>query len=257
MKYVIISKDDEECKKISTKIRNILDLEYDEKNPDLVITVGGDGTTLNAIHIYVDKLDKVSFLAYNAGHLGFFSSFNIDEFDDFIKFINENNFTYDNLNLLEYSINTLSKDVVKGYALNEVTIVNPRRTLILDVYVNDMHFEHYRGTGMCLSTPTGSTGYNKSLHGAVIKPSIEVFQMTEIASINSNLYHTLSSPLLLSKDDEVELSSEWNKELWITADSKSLSFRDFKSLKIKLSDKKARLVNRGIPYLERVKKNFI
>ena len=257
MKYTIVSKEDEECKKISNRIKNMLDYDYDEENPELVITVGGDGTTLNAIHQYSEQLDNISFLAFNAGHLGFFSSFSTEEFDDFIKFVNENKFTYDDLNLLEYNINTLSGEQVKGYALNEVTIVNPRRTLILDVYVNDMHFEHYRGTGMCLSTPTGSTGYNKSLHGAVIKPSIEVFQMTEIASINSNLYHTLSSSLILGKGDVVELSSEWNKELWITADSKSLGFQDFRSLKISLSNKKVHLVNRSIPYLERVKKNFI
>jgi NAD+ kinase len=257
MKYAIISKEDEDCKLIASKIKNILSFDYDEENPELVITVGGDGTTLQAIHKYDDKLENIYFIAYNAGHLGFFSSFNINEFDEFISFVNKKNFTYDNLNLIEYSINTLSGENVCGYALNEVTILNPRRTLILDVYINNMHFEHYRGTGMCLSTPTGSTGYNKSLHGAVIKPSLEVYQMTEIASINSNLYHTLSSPLILGKDDVCCLSSEWNNEIWITADSKSLSFKDFKSINLKLSSKKARLINRGIQYLERVKKNFI
>jgi NAD+ kinase len=110
---------------------------------------------------------------------------------------------------------------------------------------------------MCVSTAVGSTGYNKSLHGAVVLPSVEVFQMTEIASINSNLYHTLSSPLILSKNDVIKLTSEWNKELFITSDSMSLSFKDFKSLEIGLSDKKARLINRNIDYIDRIKKNFI
>lgn len=257
MKYSIVTKQDDNCNIIADKIKKELDFEYDEKNPELVICVGGDGTTLSAIHKYTDILEKLYFISFNAGHLGFFSSFENNEFDEFIEYIKKGEFTYDNLNLIKYKIDTLSNESHEGYALNEVTIVNPRRTLILDAYINNQHFEHYRGTGMCVSTAVGSTGYNKSLHGAVVLPSVEVFQMTEIASINSNLYHTLSSPLILSKNDVIKLTSEWNKELFITSDSMSLSFKDFKSLEIGLSDKKARLINRNIDYIERIKKNFI
>lgn len=257
MKYNIVSKDEESCKKLVERIKNDLDFELDEINPELVISVGGDGTTLSAVHKYIDKLDDITFVALNAGHLGFFSSFNKNEYEEFIAYVKAQKFKCEQFNLVEYTINTLSNDVTKGLALNEVTIVNPRRTLILDVVINNEYFEHYRGTGLCISTPTGSTGYNKSLHGAVIKPTLEVFQMTEIASINSNLYHTLSSPLILDKSDVIELTSEWNKELWITADSISLSFKDFRSLTLRLSDKKVKLASRNNTFLDRIKKNFI
>ncbi len=257
MRYTTFLKRDPECVVIETELKKRLSLEYDDGNPDLVITIGGDGTTLGAIHKYVDKLSKVKFISFNAGHLGFFSSFNKNEMDEFIKYIEEGNFTFDSLGLINYEIETLTGDIISGYAVNEVTLVNPRRTLILDAFVNNSHFEHYRGTGMCISTPVGSTGYNKSLHGAVVLPNNEVFQMTEIASINSNLYHTLSSPLILGKNDIIELKTESNRELWITADSISLTFQDFKSIRVKLADKKALLINRNISYLDRVKKNFI
>ena len=259
MKYNIVFKQEESCKKIVENIKNDLDgnFEIDANEPQIVICVGGDGTTLSAVHKYIDKLDKIIFIAFNAGHLGFFSSFNKDEYEEFIRYVKNSKFKCEEFNLLEYEINTQSNEVTNGLALNEVTIVNPRRTLILDVTIDNEYFEHYRGTGLCISTPTGSTGYNKSLHGAVIKPNLEVFQMTEIASINSNLYHTLSSPLILDKNDTIELSSEWNKELWITADSISLGFKDFRSLTVKLSDKKVKLASRNNSFLERIKKNFI
>jgi NAD+ kinase len=257
MRYTTFLKNDPDCLVIEKELKKRLTLEYDDENPDLVITIGGDGTTLGAIHKYVDKLDKVKFISFNAGHLGFFSSFNKDEMDAFVEYIEKEEFTYDSLGLIKYEIETTTQGIISGYAVNEVTLVNPRRTLIMDAFVNDNHFEHYRGTGMCISTPVGSTGYNKSLHGAVILPSNDVFQMTEIASINSNLYHTLSSPLILGKKDVIELTTESNRELWITADSISLTFQDFKSIRIKLADKKALLINRNISYLDRVKKNFI
>ncbi len=257
MKYCIVTKFDDEAKKIAEVIKSKINFEYDDINPKLVICVGGDGTTLSAIHQYSDKIENLMFISFNAGHLGFFSSFDSSEIDEFVKYIHEEKFTYDELNLIEYAVETHSTERNVGYAVNEITIVNPRRTLILDVYINNKHFEHYRGTGMCLSTSVGSTGYNKSLHGAVVLPSVEMLQMTEIASINSNLYHTLSSPLILSKNDVVELTSETNKELFITADSISLSFKDFKSIKVNLSNKKVKLINRNIDYIERIKKNFI
>ncbi len=257
MKYCVVTKIDDEAIKLGDIIKSKLKFEYDDVKPDLIICVGGDGTTLSAIHKYSDRVDKVKFISINAGHLGFFSSFNNNEIDEFCKYIEDEKYTYDELNLVEYSIETNSLERNVGYAVNEITIVNPRRTLILDVYINKKHFEHYRGTGMCISTSVGSTGYNKSLHGAVVLPSVEMFQMTEIASINSNLYHTLSSPLILSKNDIIELTSETNKELFITADSISLSFKDFKSIKVNLSDKKVKLINRKIDYIDRIKKNFI
>lgn len=257
MKYSIVTKFDDKSNELASILKNKIKFEYDEFNPELVICVGGDGTTLSAIHKYSDKIENIKFISFNAGHLGFFSSFDCDEINEFIEYIHKSEFTYDELNLIEYRIDTFSDERNVGYAVNEITIVNPRRTLILDAYINGKHFEHYRGTGMCLSTAVGSTGYNKSLHGAVVLPSVEMFQMTEIASINSNLYHTLSSPLILSKNDVVELTSESNKELFITADSISLSFKDFKSIRVNLSDKKVKLINRNIDYIERIKKNFI
>ncbi len=259
MKYNIVFKQEESCKKIVENIKNDLcdAFELDIDNPEIVICVGGDGTTLSAVHKYIDKLDNIIFIAFNAGHLGFFSSFNKNEYEEFIRYIKKGQFKCEEFNLLEYNIKTQSDEATKGLALNEVTIVNPSRTLILDVTIDNEYFEHYRGTGLCISTPTGSTGYNKSLHGAVIKPTLEVFQMTEIASINSNLYHTLSSPIILDKNDTIELSSEWNKELWITADSISLGFKDFRSLTVRLSDKKVKLASRNNTFLDRIRKNFI
>ena len=48
-------------------------------------------------------------------------------------------------------------------------------------------FERFRGDGLCVSTPTGSTAYNKSLGGAVVHPTLDVLQLTEVSSINNRV----------------------------------------------------------------------
>ena len=45
--------------------------------------------------------------------------------------------------------------------------------------------EVFRGNGLCVSTPSGSTAYNKSLGGSIIYPGIPLMQLTEVAGIPS------------------------------------------------------------------------
>lgn len=63
-----------------------------------------------------------------------------------------------------------------------------RKSMAADVCLNDVLFESFRGDGLSVSTPTGSTAYNKSLGGAVLHPTIEALQLTEIASLNNRVY---------------------------------------------------------------------
>ena len=257
MKYAVVTKEDEESIQIGYLVKKKINLEYDEENPDIVIAIGGDGTTLRSMHKYEKIVDKIIIFSIHTGHLGFFSSYEVDELALMMQQIHCRDIKYDEYHLLSYKITTESGKVREGLALNEVTIINPTRTLLLDIMVDGEYFELFRGTGMCLSTPSGSTGYNKSLQGSVLSTKLNAFQMTEIASINSNLYHTLSSPLVLSKDETVTLNSANNKEVWITVDSMYVSYPDFRSLEITISDKTVKLAHQGVSHLERVKKNFI
>ncbi|MFP3394548.1 NAD(+) kinase, partial [Brevibacillus sp. SIMBA_076] len=53
--------------------------------------------------------------------------------------------------------------------LNEASIKSSIiKSLAIEVYIDDLHFETFRGDGMVVSTTTGSTAYNKSLSGAVV-----------------------------------------------------------------------------------------
>ena len=104
------------------------------------------------------------------------------------------------------------------YAFNEMTLLNAYRTQHLNVTINHLFFESFRGTGICISTPTGSTAYNKSLGGAIIYPSLKAFQMTEIASINNNVFRTIGSPLIIPKKQVVTFQSENFADVTITRD---------------------------------------
>ncbi|MCI4139855.1 NAD(+) kinase, partial [Bacillus vallismortis] len=72
-------------------------------------------------------------------------------------------------------------------ALNECTIKSIEGSLEADVEIKGQLFETFRGDGLCWSTPSGSTAYNKALGGASIHPSIRAIQLAEMASINNRV----------------------------------------------------------------------
>jgi NAD+ kinase len=106
--------------------------EYDENDPDVVFSFGGDGTMLGAIHKYEEKLDKVKFIGINTGRLGFFNDFNLEEMQDIFDILMKGNYEVDRYNLLEYVLDN-GEETYRGYAVNEIAVTNPIHTQIIDI----------------------------------------------------------------------------------------------------------------------------
>ena len=67
--YLLVVKQDEKSQKIAESLRLKLKdiLIYDDENPDLIISIGGDGTMLYALHQYYHLIDHVYFLGVHTG----------------------------------------------------------------------------------------------------------------------------------------------------------------------------------------------
>ena len=258
VKYCIIVRDNKESKKIQDKLISMIKHEYNEKNPDYVIAIGGDGTIIKSSHKYPNAV----IFGIHTGHLGHYANYSTDDVDILIDNINNNTFKIQNLDLLSAEFVTEGGDIVNDFALNEVTIVSPLRTLMLDVFIDDGYLERYRGTGLCISTPSGSTAYNKSLHGSIIDNRLKAMQLTEIAGINSTAYKTLGSPIVFSYDRRIKLEivegSEITKDLFITVDHISYSLKDLKSLYIFYDNKSLKMAyNEPEKFINRISRSFL
>ena len=107
MKFAIVSRDDERSKNIKAKMKQYLidfDLIYNSEDPDLVISVGGDGTFLEAFRRYVTKLDKTAFLGVHTGHLGFYTDWTSNEIEKLVIEIAKTPFHVVEYPLLEVTI---------------------------------------------------------------------------------------------------------------------------------------------------------
>lgn len=152
----------------------------------------------------------------------------------------------------------LNAEPQKYLVLNEATFRLASGTLAVDVYLQNELFECFRGDGLCVSTPTGSTAYNRSLGGAIIHPTIEVMQLTEMASINNRVFRTIGSPLILPKDQTIKLIPTGAKKCILTIDHHTELHEDVTRLDYELSGKKVQFARlKASTFWNRVHNSFI
>ena len=262
MKFSIQSKGDSNSNTLMHRIKTYLldfNLIYDEDEPDIVISVGGDGTLLYAFHRYSSRLDKTAFVGIHTGHLGFYADWVPEEIEKLVIAIAKTPFQVVEYPLLEVIIRYQNGGRESNYlALNESTVKLIEGTLVMDVEIRGEHFECFRGDGLCVSTPSGSTAYNKALGGAIIHPSISAFQVTEMASINNRVFRTVGSPLILPGHHTCLLRPVKQTDFHITIDHLTLLHKDVKSIQYRVSDKKIRFARfRTFPFWKRVHDSFI
>ncbi|MBS4750715.1 NAD kinase [Carnobacteriaceae bacterium zg-ZUI78] len=235
-------------------------VEIDEKHPEIVISIGGDGTLLKAFHQYTHRLSNVHFLAIHTGNLGFYTDFLDEELEDVVACLKEKTHQTYQYPLLRVNI-VQSDKCISHMVLNEVTVKTLTGTLVCEVSIDDALFEIFRGDGLCVCTPTGSTGLNKSLGGALLHPKMEAMQLTEIAALNNRVYKTIGSPLILPKGESVRLIVKDAVSPFVVIDNIDpihFETQDNVEITVSISEEHIHFINyKNIDFWMRTKNSFI
>lgn len=205
MQISFFTKDDEQSKIVSASLRELLLKEGHELNdefPEIVISVGGDGTFLRAAHHYLNRIDEIIFIGVHTGTLGFFADYDKHNYEQIGDLLNDKSTTPSIYPLLQAKV-TYEDSEVDVYAINEIRIETPLHTLIANVEIDGTYLQTFRGNGLNVSTVLGSSGYNRSLGGAIIDNTIQAIELSEIAGIHSNAYRSLGSPLVLNANRKI------------------------------------------------------
>lgn len=242
----------------SIQNRDIELLDEDSPLADYIISVGGDGTILSTFHNYIHHLDTAKFIGIHTGHLGFYTDWVQEDIETILDHIENNHEGFVSYPLLNIEIELDTGEVRQRLALNEFTYRSSIGTTVLEVSVKDEFFETFRGDGVCISTPTGSTGLNKSLGGAVIHPRIDVIQLTEMASINNRVYRTLGSPMVIPRDEWFELIPSGGKTGFVTIDNLNWQNINIKKITCRVAQQRIKFANfKHTHFWDRVEKAFI
>lgn len=268
LKYAVMNRGDDVSAALADTFHQLAinrGLVRDDDEPNIVLSIGGDGTMLQAFHRYIDQLDQLAFVGIHTGHLGFYADWKPDEIEMLVQLIADNR-TQDQISprivkypLIELQVATHDNGSNKTYiALNEFTLKGVENTLVAQIDINDELFEMFRGDGVCVSTPSGSTAYNKSLGGAMVHPSIPSIQLAEISSINNRVYRTLGSSLILPKHHHCDIHSQKKQKLLLTVDHINIPLEQLCSIRCRVADQKVTFIRyRPFPFWNRVREAFL
>lgn len=164
-----------------------------EMDIDLALILGGDGTilwTLNGL-----KCEPL-ILTINVGRFGFLSELKPDNALEGLKLLIDGKFKIDKRTKIR--INN------KYDALNEVAILPemPGTLLEFEIRLNNGNNKliKFRGDGVIVSTQTGSTAYNLSAGGPIIRPGAKAFAITPV-----NPFMQKQRPVVVSDETKISI----------------------------------------------------
>ena len=206
---------------------------------DLLIVLGGDGTLLGIARDINGRYD-VPILGVNIGNLGFLSSIEIQDFGEALNKIKNGHYTIQNRILLECTMLN-DENNEKGKALNDVVIARGTlsRMVKFEVFIDNKLYYRFKGDGIIIATPTGSTGYSFSAGGPFIYPDVDVITLTPIRPHTRGM-----QPIVLKSSSEILIKAEnYNGEIYLTFDGQEAKqINDNTSIIIKKSDYLAKIM---------------
>ena len=216
-----------ECKSLETAL----------DDADLIIAFGGDGTLLRAARAATHS--GVPILGVNLGTLGFMAEIEPDSLHLIDKVV-AGEYTVEKRMMLDVSVERNGETVFFDYALNDIVVGGIARIIDLTVYSDGREMTKYKGDGVIVATPTGSTAYSMSAGGPIVEPTAENIIITP-----SNAHVMLAKSFVLAPQRKVtvELGRLRSRRAYTAADGRrSFDLMSGDKVHIKRSNYETKLV---------------
>jgi NAD+ kinase len=203
----------------------------------LNICIGGDGAFLRAVHR--NAFPEIPFIGINTGHLGFFQELQPNEIDKFISMYKEKSYEIEKVCMVDAKVCTKDKCYYLT-GINEIVIKGVKSKVIhIEMYIDDNHLQRFSGDGLIISTPSGSTAYNFSAGGSIVYPSISSLQITPLAPINSSVYRSLPTSIIVAGESSIRIKPElrYENSILVVNDGMEFKYDNIEEVQLTMSDK--------------------
>ena len=146
---------------------------------DVLMTVGGDGTVLNAAPDAI-RADK-PLIGINSGHIGFLTQLELSELN-LLERLARREYKVQGRMLIEAVVVSDHGEKRSYIALNDIVMrcEDANRILTFSVSAGGRQILRQRADGVIFATPTGSTAYSLSAGGPVVSPDLSAMVLTPI-----------------------------------------------------------------------------
>ena len=205
---------------------------------DVILTIGGDGTILHVANLTLSYHKPI--LGINLGRCGFLATCEVDELETKLSAVARGRYSLDSRMLLY--VRVLGDDGWEGHALNDVVVTKGRLQQAIDfsVYCDDILVEHFRGDGVIVATPTGSTAYSLAAGGPILDSQTKGIVVTPICP------HSLATPpMVFAQERKINIcvGQVADDEVFISCDGDDgYTLRAGATAGVRLSDQNVQLI---------------
>jgi len=168
--------------------------------PDLLIVLGGDGTLLSAARAVAPLGTPI--LGINLGSLGFLTEVPLEDLYPALEAVHGGQGEPDNRSMVHATLMRGDKVITEHHALNDVILSKSTiaRLVAFEIFINKEFVSSYRGDGLIVATPTGSTAYSLAAGGPILTPSVAGLVISPICP------HALTHrPVVVPERVEIEI----------------------------------------------------
>ncbi|MBQ7860072.1 MAG: NAD(+)/NADH kinase [Faecalibacterium sp.] len=146
---------------------------------DAVLTIGGDGTILREAGVAFHY--KKPIMGINLGRYGFLAICEEDEMEEKLALLAAGKYSLDTRILLSAHIADDPDFCV--HALNDIVVAKGHlnQAIEFNIFCDGILVEHYRGDGVIVATPTGSTAYSLAAGGPILDARTKAMVVTPIS----------------------------------------------------------------------------
>jgi myo-inositol-1(or 4)-monophosphatase len=212
---------------------------YRPAKETLGVTLGGDGTYLEGVRAFSPY--SIPFLGVNTGTLAFLASVSPSDLQAALDEVLAGRADVDQRQQLHVDADGVDCTGINDVMIKHVPPENPidRKITQLQVFTDDEYVGEYEGTGVAVSTPTGSTGVALSAGGPIHYPkNNETLQITPLHT------HRLGvRPLVVDADTSIQLVSEGPAHLLVDGGRAHTSLERNDTVTISGASTPAQIVN--------------
>jgi NAD+ kinase len=182
-------------------------------NADMLIVLGGDGSTLHAARLAVPH--KIPIFGVNLGRVGFLSEAQPTNWRSKLGQILANDYWIEERLMLQAKLRRNGHIVHHYNALNDIVVGRGKQARVLRMHlsVDGDHVTTYTADALIVSTPTGSTAYAMAAGGPLLPPRLQNFVVVPVAP-----HLSLDRPMVLHEEAEICIQVQMHHDGMLTAD---------------------------------------
>ena len=204
-------------------------LEEALKGARLTVTLGGDGTILQASRYLAGT--GVPVLGVNMGNKGFLAELEKGELDRLLE-VADGELSVLPRMMLDVELIRNGKTVFTARPLNEAVVRALVSVVRVDALGDGREITEFSGDGIIVSTPTGSTAYSMAAGGPIVEPEAACIILTPICT-----FRLAARSFVLTDDREIRIRTidQGDKEVMLSIDGEPVEFLDGDELVVKKS----------------------